>query len=158
MMDNSGSQPSDIRTAVEAHANTHLPGGADPLPAGIGPAYGDVKTSYGVLADLLLRNPGWKLADGTVTLPDGSTPPDMRDRVLIGAGTTYALGGTGGSATQADHAHHSHAYTNANFVVGGVATAVNPLVPISNESPTLTHGTNLPPYAALYMLIYVGTS
>lgn len=68
---------------------------------------GDVKYSYGVLAQLLARNPGWALADGTVVLEDGTTPPDLRDRVIIGAGTTYALGDTGGSA-----AGHTHSFTH----------------------------------------------
>lgn len=181
MMENSGSQPTDIAVAVEAHSVAHLPGGADPLPAGIGPGVGDVKMAYGVLADLLTRNPGWKAMDGTVTVP-GGTPPDMRDRVPIGAGTTYALGATGGAAsnllshdTQGTHQHdtkdlsHSHTLNFAASLAGG---AVNAVVS-PTATATLTHAlhsvdgghahtghtaSTLQPYAALYFLIYAGTS
>jgi hypothetical protein len=81
---------------------------------------GDFKYSYGVLEQLLQRNPGWKLADGTVVLQDGTTPPDMRDRFLVGAGSAYALGATGGSANLAAHTHDftqptPHAITQPAF-------------------------------------------
>lgn len=68
---------------------------------------GDFKYSYGVLDLVLKVNPGWYLADGTVTLQDGTTPPDMRGRFIIGAdGTTFPLGGTGGTAS------HVHPFTH----------------------------------------------
>lgn len=36
---------------------------------------------------------GWRLCDGT------NGTPDLRDRFIVGAGSTYAIGNTGGSAT-----------------------------------------------------------
>jgi microcystin-dependent protein len=36
---------------------------------------------------------GWRLCDGT------NSTPDLRDRFIVGAGSTYAVGNTGGSAT-----------------------------------------------------------
>lgn len=44
---------------------------------------------------------GWYLCDGT------NSTPDLRDRFVVGAGTTYAVGNTGGSkdATAISHTH-----------------------------------------------------
>ena len=47
---------------------------------------------------------GWVICDGT------SSTPDLRDRFVVGAGSTYAVGATGGAATMA-HTHaidHNH--------------------------------------------------
>lgn len=54
---------------------------------------------------------GWALCDGT------NGTPDLRDRFVIGAGSTYALNATGGSATfNAEHTHiqneHDHEHTH----------------------------------------------
>ena len=46
---------------------------------------------------------GWALCDGT-----GGTP-DLRDRFIIGAGTTFAYGTTGGSDTTSSNGAHVHA-------------------------------------------------
>ena len=60
---------------------------------------------------------GWALCDGQErTLPDGSvvTPPDLRDRFILGAGGAYAAAATGGSATvDLSHSHtvDAHAHT-----------------------------------------------
>lgn len=85
----------------------------------------------------------WQLCDGS----NGTV--NLKDAFVYGAGGTKAPGASGGSDVQADHVHHNHAYTNANFIAGGAGLAVNPNVAIGNESVTLTHGTNLPPYIAL---------
>jgi len=45
--------------------------------------------------------PGWALCDGgTYTAPDGTqvTTPNLRDRFIVGAGGSYAVGATGGAA------------------------------------------------------------
>ena len=47
----------------------------------------------------------WRLCDGSLSTPD------MRDRFAVGAGTTYALGDTGGSATI--NLSHSHSHLHA---------------------------------------------
>jgi len=51
---------------------------------------------------------GWRLCDGV-----GGTP-NLRDRFVVGAGTTYSVGGTGGSAnaTLVEHAHTISGSTN----------------------------------------------
>jgi hypothetical protein len=56
---------------------------------------------------------GWALCDGVErTLPDGTkiTPPDLKDRFIVGAGSiNYAIGATGGTSTQ--NIQHTHAYS-----------------------------------------------
>lgn len=51
---------------------------------------------YGAVASIATDRPGWQLADGT----NGS--PNLVDRFLVGAGSTYSLGATGGATA------HSH--------------------------------------------------
>ena len=116
---------------------------------------------------------GWVLCDGT------NSTPDLRDRFVVGAGTTYAVGNTGGSAnaivvshthtatvTDPGHAHTTNFQnTNApsngdNFMAGtnGPASGIPSNPTFSNTtgitvgiSTTGSSGTNanLPPYYAL---------
>jgi len=130
---------------------------------------GDFKMCFGVLAELLQLNPGWKLADGTVILKDGQ-PPDMRDRFIIGAGGAFALGSTGGSSAPPAHGHAftpptTHGFTPAQQTAGA-AGWVPTQTSSANVTAALAHvggavgavtgaGTSLPPYAALYILVKV---
>lgn len=60
---------------------------------------GDIKMWSGLITDI---ESGWVLADGVQrNHPEGGifTPPDLRDKFLVGAGNTYAVAGTGGEAT-----------------------------------------------------------
>jgi hypothetical protein len=116
---------------------------------------------------------GWLLCDGT------SGTPNLRDRFVVGAGSTYAVAATGGSAnaTLVSHTHtasvtdpgHTHATTPSTSLVGTVAgghpggAAPNPGTPstltINTEFTgiSVTNSTegssgtnaNLPPYYAL---------
>jgi len=59
---------------------------------------------------------GWALCDGQEkTAPDGTkvTPPDLRDRFIAGAGSTYAPGSAGGSKT----INLSHTHTTGDHVL-----------------------------------------
>ena len=49
---------------------------------------------------------GWALCDGD----DGT--PDLRDRFVVGAGNTYAVGSSGGSLTTGSGGDHDHGGTN----------------------------------------------
>ena len=115
--------------------------------------------------------PGWLLCDGTSTASYGALAaivgqytPDLRDRFIIAAGTTYAVGTTGGEAevtlTEAQMPSHSHTWTrqdssvnagyrpwpaNNNDVVG---TTVN----TSSAGGDQAHN-NIPPYYALVFII-----
>ncbi|MDM8214711.1 hypothetical protein QUW15_00810 [Desulfovibrio piger] len=77
---------------------------------------------------------GWCLCDGTAT--NGLAVPDLRDRMIMGAGTTYKTGAKGGAAshthsvsgtvgatttTLAQTAAHGHATTAAGTAGGGPA-------------------------------------
>lgn len=113
---------------------------------------------------------GWYLCDGT------NGTPDLRDRFIVGAGTTYAVTATGGSADSVivSHTHtatvtdpgHFHNYQYVSFPLGVsyVGYATDP-TPSYSSQPTTTSTTgitvansstgvsgtnaNLPPYYAL---------
>ncbi len=69
---------------------------------------------------------GWALCDGVErTLSDGSkiTPPDLRNKFIIGAGSSYAVKETGGASTiNIQHSHvvdgHSHVMTHTHTYSG----------------------------------------
>jgi len=110
---------------------------------------------------------GWVLCDGT------NATPDLRDRFIVGAGNTYAIGATGGSADSivVSHTHtatvtdpgHNHTYNQpvasnaanppgssgsqpSGTTTGSAFTGIS----VTNASAG-TSGTNanLPPYYAL---------
>jgi hypothetical protein len=114
----------------------------------------------------------WFLCDGT------NGTPDLRDRFIIGAGNTYAVNATGGSADSVvvSHTHtatsvvtdpgHAHSYTkpsgSPNNAAGGIpdyitittdntATATTGITVATTVATAGVSGTNanLPPYYAL---------
>ena len=114
---------------------------------------------------------GWLLCNGA------SSTPDLRDRFVVGAGSTYAVNATGGSAdaTLPSHTHTAtvtdpgHAHTSAagpgpgspnldpvsaitqQLALVGVttgATTTGITVANSTEGASATNA-NLPPYYAL---------
>ena len=111
---------------------------------------------------------GWYLCDGT------NGTPDLRNSFIVGAGNTYAVGATGGTADAivVSHTHtatvtdagHNHTVTaptsggNQSFVASGITTLPTSLttstattgITVAN-STTGVNGTgqNLPPYYAL---------
>jgi hypothetical protein len=116
---------------------------------------------------------GWLICDGS------NSTPDLRNRFIVGAGSTYSVAGTGGSADAivVSHTHtatvtdpgHQHSLSNGQALseVGGgreaqcaigangrngftVASSTTTGISVSN-STTGSSGTNanLPPYYAL---------
>lgn len=77
---------------------------------------------------------GWALCNGgTYTRTDGGgniTAPDLRDRFIVGAGSSYAVGATGGSNSATTSSAGSHAH--------GGATAAHALS--ISEMPPHNHG------------------
>jgi hypothetical protein len=110
---------------------------------------------------------GWYLCDGS------NSTPDLRDRFIVGAGSTYAVNATGGSANAivVSHTHtatdsgHTHTITVANQSNVNDSTSGGDLRPqVSSTTLTTATGTanitvasagssgtnaNLPPYYAL---------
>jgi len=108
---------------------------------------------------------GWLLCDGT------SSTPNLRDRFVVGAGSTYAVGATGGSANAitVSHTHtvtdpgHNHteqgnyAQGNGYNISGGNPATIYQNAVTGNSFTGITidsagsSGTNanLPPYYAL---------
>jgi hypothetical protein len=109
---------------------------------------------------------GWFLCDGT------NSTPDLRSKFIVGAGSTYAVNATGGSANSIvpSHTHaitdagHNHQFNYAAFdwtVQGGPSTVTANRSPTAGTTTTATTGisintagvsptnANLPPYYAL---------
>ena len=114
---------------------------------------------------------GWYLCDGA------NGTPDLRDRFIVGAGSTYSVAGTGGSAnaTLVSHSHtatsvvtdpgHYHLIYGANGGGGNPGGDLNTSASINQPVSTSTTGisvattnstegssatnANLPPYYAL---------
>jgi microcystin-dependent protein len=85
---------------------------------------------------------GWVICDGT------SSTPDLRDRFVVGAGTTYAVAATGGSANAVivSHTHtatsvvtdpsHAHSYSTT------VGPAISGTTATGGENNLATDSTN----------------
>lgn len=114
---------------------------------------------------------GWLLCDGT------NSTPDLRNRFVVGAGSTYAVGATGGTAdavvvshthtatsvvTDPGHSHQyirdkdagslsSHQYSDSNAGYLNTSTATTGITVATTNASTGVSGTNmnLPPYYAL---------
>lgn len=69
-----------------------------------GGTFGGTGNKYPMIGGV--PNTAWHICDGT----DGT--PDLRDRFVVGAGSTYATGATGGAAT-VPHTHSDGTYTVA---------------------------------------------
>lgn len=110
---------------------------------------------------------GWALCDGVErTLPDGSkvTPPDLRDRFVLGAGRIYAVSSTGGSETKNISHTHTYSGTTANGDTYNAGPRLrknsdeNYLGHVHNYSGTTNSGGSssqdiMPPYYALAFIM-----
>ena len=91
---------------------------------------------------------GWALCDGN------SGTPDLRDRFVIGAGSTYNPGDTGGAV---NHTHeftlpyHTHSFqAGGNMASGaGYDETTSPATVSGTSDPT----DHLPPYYALAFIM-----
>lgn len=136
----------------------------DIIPTGL------ISLWYGSVASI---PSGWYICDGT------NGTPDLRDKFIVGAGSTYSVADTGGSAnaivvshthtatsTDSGHTHNAYGYAG-NYALpgGGAQSIVSASTPPSQTTATTSNtanitttisttgssGTNanLPPYYAL---------
>jgi hypothetical protein len=90
---------------------------------------------------------GWYLCDGT------NGTPDLRDRFIVGAGSTYSVAATGGSkdAIVVTHTHtatfagnalptHTHAQTGQTFTSGSLTIAGGASAAISSQNTGAASG------------------
>ncbi|MBA7657291.1 hypothetical protein ES703_65226 [subsurface metagenome] len=87
---------------------------------------------------------GWILCDGN------NDTPDLRDKFLVGAGLTYAVG-TAGGAVNHDHTFTSDGHQHGAAVGTDIAEGVNIhfLTDTKTDTGTTDNGSSLPPYHAL---------
>lgn len=114
---------------------------------------------------------GWVICDGT------NSTPDLRNSFIIGAGSTYAVSATGGSADSIVVAHthtitdpgHTHGYArnegygagtsngagngSVNGAFTGNTNSATTGITATNSSGTSGTGANLPPYYALAFIM-----
>lgn len=78
---------------------------------------------------------GWVLCDGL------NSTPDLRDRFIVGAGSTYAVASTGGSAsvTLAEAELPSHTHGAGNFATGNSGTHTHTLSGNTSSSGNHAH-------------------
>ncbi len=110
---------------------------------------------------------GWLICDGT------SSTPDLRNRFVVGAGSTYSVDATGGSADASlpSHTHtatvtdpgHNHTFTQPvnddgggsgesevqNTTTGNTSTATTGITVANSTEGVSATNANLPPYYAL---------
>lgn len=105
------------------------------LPAGI------ITLWYGALGAIPA---GWLLCNGA------NGTPDLRDRFVVGAGSTYAVDATGGAA------NHTHDFTtdgHTHDIVPGTGldagTDKDDETFPNTDTGTTDNGSSLPPYHAL---------
>ena len=99
---------------------------------------------------------GWAFCDGN------NGTPDLRDRFIVGAGSTYNVAATGGAATHTlteaempAHNHHVYLATDSNTPYGSVYASGNNNAQGAVATTTKGSGNahnNLPPY---YSLCYI---
>lgn len=116
-------------------ANSQLDDDCKRIPGEIVMMYVDSLSGKNPVKDSVTYE-NWSLCDGGTY--NGYVTPDMRDKFVVGAGSTYAQGDNGGAATAA----HTHAYgtlstdTVANhshsYGTLGTSTAANHAHTISN--------------------------
>lgn len=126
-------------------------GGGAKIPAGI-------IAMWGGSADDIPQ--GWALCDGQ----DGR--PDLRDRFVLGAGNSYAVGAMGGEETHKlttsempSHVHSAYGYTSSGTLdkVSKIASTIITGYSRAGATTSSTGGNaahnNMPPYYALCYII-----
>ena len=69
---------------------------------------GDIKMFAGSINQI---QSGWQLCNGSGTTSNGIQIPDLRNRMIIGAGSSYSTGNTGGSTSATTNSAGSHSHS-----------------------------------------------
>jgi len=85
---------------------------------------------------------GWQLCNGS------NGTPDLRNKFIVGAGSTYAVGATGGALTHTHSVALNHTHSTLPMM-GGTGMPASPAAPSYAASVTSGTGSSLPPYYAL---------
>jgi len=108
-------------------------------------AKGIITSFCGAIADIPA---GWTLCDGT----NGTR--DLRDAFIVGAGTSYAVGATGGVTEHnhiVDQSNHLHTMgSGANIATG---SGYNDATLYADPAITCSTNDSLPPYFALAFIM-----
>ena len=94
---------------------------------------------------------GWVLCDGN------NGTPDLRDKFVVGAGSSYAVGGTGGLLTHT-HRFRGDGHAHSVSITPGLASGAIPYgtstssEEISGETDATNH---LSPYYSLAYIMYL---
>lgn len=96
----------------------------------------------------------WHIANGDTV--NGVVTPDLRDRFIVGAGSSYALGATGGSATQTHAVDILSGYEDSTINVQPDGQPVAAYLHRHQVTGNTGSSDNRPPYYALTFLCYVG--
>lgn len=113
----------------------------DMIPAGL------IALWYGTIGNIPA---GWHICDGT------AGTPDLRDKFIIGAGSTYAVGANGGAV------NHNHPFTgDGHFhnVASGIGIAAgtdwDTVTDTQPAGGTTDNASSLPPYHALAYIMKI---
>ena len=91
---------------------------------------------------------GWLLCDGTLGTPD------LRDRFLVGSGSTYAVDEVGGSV---EHNHDFTGVGHTHTLVGGAGLTAGAAFDLETSSTAVTGTTDnkngLPPFFSLAFIM-----
>ena len=96
---------------------------------------------------------GWHLCDGT------AGTPDLRDKFIIGAGSTYGVGDTGGSDSH-DHdftgIEHNHGIDAGSVIINSAPDGdFEGGTTLTAADGTVEPKTELPPYYALAFIMKI---
>lgn len=69
---------------------------------------GDIKMFAGSINQI---QSGWQLCNGVGTTSNGIRVPDLRNRMVIGSGSSYSTGNTGGSTSAATSTNGNHSHS-----------------------------------------------
>lgn len=92
---------------------------------------------------------GWHLCDGT------EETPDLRDRFIVGAGSTYAPDDSGGSSSHNHNAvaagAHVHTLAVGTYIANSSPSGAKSVATMTsgNHTHTIENSLHLPPYYAL---------